>query len=191
MPGATGHPRAGPVALISSVALLAIACDREERTFRVETPSADATTSVRLSPLEPGPTSAPATTPNGYEENAYAMAQGQTLYMAWNCNGCHAMGGGDIGPPLMDDQWRYGSRPEQVYSTLVQGRPNGMPAFGNKVSDQQLWQLTAYVRSMSGLVPMDAAPARTDHMWAAPPPHSSPTTKPLDADKPLSVQMPH
>jgi hypothetical protein len=44
---------------------------------------------------------------------------------------------------------------------------------------------------MSGLVPQDAAPARSDHMAGPPPPHSTPTTKPLDADKPLSVQMPH
>ena len=28
----------------------------------------------------------------------------------------------------MDDKWIYGSRPEQIYSDIVQGRPNGMPS---------------------------------------------------------------
>jgi cytochrome c oxidase cbb3-type subunit 3 len=166
-------------------------CKREERSFRVETPSADATTNVRLTDLVPGPPTTAPTAPNDYEENAYAIAQGQTLYMSFNCAGCHsAGGGGDIGPALIDGQWRYGSRPEQIYSTLVQGRPNGMPAFGGKVPDMQLWQLVAYVRSMSGLVPMDAAPGRTDHISNSPPPHSIPTSQPWGTDKPPGVQMP-
>ena len=46
----------------------------------------------------------------------------------------------------------------------MQGRPNGMPSFGGKVSSQQLWQLTAYVRSLSGQLPKDVAPGRDDHM---------------------------
>ena len=30
----------------------------------------------------------------------------------------------------MDAEWIYGSHPEQIYSDIVQGRPNGMPSFG-------------------------------------------------------------
>jgi hypothetical protein len=52
----------------------------------------------------------------------------------FNCIGCHGNGGGDIGPALMDDVWFYGSSPEQIYASLVQGRPNGMPAYGRKLS---------------------------------------------------------
>jgi cytochrome c oxidase cbb3-type subunit 3 len=181
---ATGHRvRLAAVATAAAaVALLAASCEREERTFRVETPSASAPGSVRVTDFVPGlPGASPAGIPNGYEDNAYMLALGQTLYNAYNCAGCHAQGGGNIGPPLMDDQWRYGSRPEQVYATLVQGRPNGMPAFGGKVPDQQLWALAAYVRSMSGLVPIDAAPGRLDHMQSAPPPHTVKTTRPVDS----------
>ena len=166
------------------IAFTFASCEREERSFRVETPSADATTSVRLTDFQPGQPEPPPPTPNGYEENAYQLAQGQTLYVNYNCIGCHAMGGGGIGPPLMDDQWRYGSRPEQVYSTIVQGRPNGMPSFGGKIPDQQIWALAAYVRSMAGLVPLDAAPGRIDHMQNSPPPHTTPTSKPADSATP-------
>ena len=54
-----------------------------------------------------------------------------------------------MGPALMDDEWIYGGRLEQIHQTLVEGRPNGMPAWGGKIPDEQLWQLAAYVRSLS------------------------------------------
>jgi cytochrome c oxidase cbb3-type subunit 3 len=49
----------------------------------------------------------------------------------------------------MDDEWIYGGRLEQIHQTIVQGRPNGMPSWGGKIPDEQIWQITAYVRSMS------------------------------------------
>jgi cytochrome c oxidase cbb3-type subunit 3 len=69
-----------------------------------------------------------------------------------------------MGPPLMDDKWIYGSEPQKIFETIVQGRPNGMPAFGNKIVSDQVWQIVAYVRSMSGLLRKDVAPGRTDDM---------------------------
>ena len=57
----------------------------------------------------------------------------------------------------MDSRWIYGSEPENIFATIMQGRPNGMPAFGGRIPDDQLWQLVAYVRSLSGQTPQDAA----------------------------------
>ena len=37
-----------------------------------------------------------------------------------------------------------------------------MPAFGNRIPKDQIWALAAYVRSMAGLAPQDAAPNRDD-----------------------------
>lgn len=101
-------------------------------------------------------------TPAGFEENAYAVTQGKRWYRWFNCNGCHAQGGGDSGPPLMDGHWRYGGSAAQIVATLRQGRPNGMPAFEGRMTDEQLWQLAAYVRSMSGQLRTDVAPGRSD-----------------------------
>ena len=84
-----------------------------------------------------------------YYDNADAVNTGKRLFGQYNCIGCHSNGGGGMGPALMDDAWIYGSRLEQIHQTLVDGRPNGMPSWGGKVPDQQLWQLAAYVRSMS------------------------------------------
>jgi cytochrome c oxidase cbb3-type subunit III len=84
-----------------------------------------------------------------YYNNADAVITGKRLFAQYNCSGCHSNGGGGMGPDLMDDVWIYGSRLEQIHQTLVQGRPNGMPAWGGKIPDEQLWQIAAYVRSMS------------------------------------------
>lgn len=64
----------------------------------------------------------------------------------------------------MDDQWIYGSNPENIYATIVEGRPNGMPSFAGKVPTFQVWQIVAYVRSLSGQLSKAASPGRNDHM---------------------------
>lgn len=84
-----------------------------------------------------------------YYDNADAVVAGERLFKQYNCNGCHSSGGGGMGPDLMDGQWIYGSRLAQIHQTLVEGRPNGMPAWGGKIPDQELWQIATYVRSLS------------------------------------------
>jgi cytochrome c oxidase cbb3-type subunit 3 len=99
-----------------------------------------------------------------YEGNAFFLGEGKRYYEWYNCYGCHAAGGGDIGPPLMDDRWRYGGAIEQIRASIAEGRPNGMPAFGALIPDEQIWEIAAYVRAMGGNVPKDAAPSRGDEM---------------------------
>ena len=84
-----------------------------------------------------------------YYDNADAVMTGKRLFGQYNCSGCHSNGGGGMGPSLMDNEWIYGGRLEQIHQTLVEGRPNGMPTWGGKIPDDQLWQISAYVRSMS------------------------------------------
>jgi cytochrome c oxidase cbb3-type subunit 3 len=64
----------------------------------------------------------------------------------------------------MDGGWIHGSEPATIFTVILEGSPNGMPSFRGKIPDDQIWQLVAYVRSLSGLVPPDAAPGRSDHM---------------------------
>jgi cytochrome c oxidase cbb3-type subunit III len=178
--------------IVAALALLVASCEREERGFRVDPPSASRVHTVRLSTLIPGGTTQPATQPvkNEYEENAYAMAAGKRLYSMFNCVGCHAHGGGGMGPPLMDDQWIYGHEPDQVFASIVQGRPNGMPSYMGLIPDYQVWQLAAYVRSMSGLVPKTAAPSRDDDMNVGWPENSKDRQEPRDSTPSKSVEMP-
>ncbi|VXB95140.1 c-type cytochrome [Massilia sp. 9I] len=106
---------------------------------------------------------------NRYEENAFAVSQGKTWFRAYNCNGCHASGGGNSGPALMDATWRYGSDPASIFTSIAAGRPNGMPAFGKRVPEDQIWQLVAYVRSMSGQLSGSVAPSRSDSLYPGEP----------------------
>lgn len=172
-------------AVYSMLALLAglAGCYREERPNPPPPAApADATVSaVRQSEIEPGEKRIAAAVPNGYEENAYALSQGKTLFRKMNCSGCHGQGGGGMGPALMDDKWSYGSEPANIYATIVQGRPNGMPAFGGHLTNEQIWQLVAYVRSMSGQVREDAAPSRSDEFQTAPPENRREKAEPKDA----------
>lgn len=148
----------------AAAALMAVSCEREERRFR-ELPAAAARRNTeRLADLVPGPYTADIRVRNPYEYNAYAVAEGERLFVWFNCVGCHAHGGGGMGPPLMDDQWIYGSDPENIFATIVEGRPNGMPSFRGKLPEYQVWQLVSYVRALSGNIPKDAAGGRQDHM---------------------------
>jgi cytochrome c oxidase cbb3-type subunit 3 len=150
-------------ALIAVLALTIAGCSRERRDFKLPN-GEQLTAGTRLTALQPGSPSDPGLRNNPLEDNAYALNEGKRLFSAYNCTGCHAHGGGAIGPALMDHRWIYGSRPDQIFSTIVQGRPNGMPSFGGKIPEQEIWQIVAYVESMSGNQRKDASPNRDDDM---------------------------
>ena len=84
----------------------------------------------------------------------------------------------------MDDKWIYGFDPANVYASIVQGRPNGMPAFGARIPEAQVWQIVAYVRSMSGFVGSATAPGRTDSMKAAEPEAARDPQRPRNTSTP-------
>jgi cytochrome c oxidase cbb3-type subunit III len=161
-----------------SLALVAlVACEREQRRFVEPTGNVAPQPRVEIATVRPGGTRAegqplpapPADAKGRSDSNAYAVSQGKQLFSWYNCAGCHAHGGGGIGPPLMDSKWRYGAEPAAIYTSIVDGRPNGMPSFAGRIPETQVWQLVAYVRSMSGLVRSDVAPGRADGMQAGEP----------------------
>jgi cytochrome c oxidase cbb3-type subunit 3 len=84
-----------------------------------------------------------------FEGNKLAIAAGQELFGQMNCTGCHFNGGGGMGPALMSGHWRYGGRIEQIYESIAQGRPNGMPSWQDTLQPAQIWALAAYAKSLS------------------------------------------
>jgi cytochrome c oxidase cbb3-type subunit III len=155
-------------AAAATLAVTVASCKDEKREFREMPPAGSPTGVVRESELQPGPTEVAESTKSPYGSNAYALAEGKRLYNQMNCSGCHFQGGGGIGPPLMDDQWIYGSDPSQIFTTIMEGRPNGMPSWKGKLSNQQVWQLVSYVRLLSGLEGTSVSSAREDHMYVSP-----------------------
>jgi cytochrome c oxidase cbb3-type subunit 3 len=157
--------------LLGGIAVTLAACDREERHSRSKPIGETLPAGMSPDTIWPGGTQPPALDPHAklYDYNAPAIAAGQQLYSQFNCVGCHSHGGGSMGPPLMDDQWRYGGRIDQIAASIAEGRPNGMPAWRNKLTDDQIWQLAAYVRTLSGQPSKDAVSSRADAMSSTTP----------------------
>lgn len=159
--------------------LFAAGCEREQRNF-AEPGGGTLTVTTPLSDIRAGGAALAHPVQSPYDGNAYAISEGQRLFEWFNCSGCHAHGGGSMGPALMDEYWIYGKAPDQIFSTIVQGRPNGMPAFGGRIPNQQVWQLVAYVRSLSGELPKAASPSRPDAMsMRKPPAETEPIPQPV------------
>ncbi len=86
---------------------------------------------------------------NPNEGDASAVATGAKLFVAYNCVDCHGAGGsGAMGPSLADGRWHFGGAPAEVFESIYQGRPEGMPAWGSLISPDQVWMLVSYVRSL-------------------------------------------
>jgi cytochrome c oxidase cbb3-type subunit 3 len=150
------------------IALVLSGCSREKRPLVDDTPP-QMTQALSQSSLQVGGGALIGFNSDSPETQAFAMSEGKRLYEWFNCAGCHAQGGGGaIGPPLMDDKWIYGSAPQNIFATIVEGRPNGMPSFRGRIPDKEMWQIVAYVRALSGQARKDAAPSRSDHLSTRP-----------------------
>lgn len=80
-----------------------------------------------------------------------ALQVGQRLFINY-CAQCHGSdAGGALGfPNLRDNEWLYGSDPQAIKTTIMQGRQGAMPAWGAVLGDEGVEQVTAYVTSLSG-----------------------------------------
>ena len=87
---------------------------------------------------------------NPLEGNANARKIGAQLYVSYNCIDCHgADGSGAMGPSLADGRWHFGGTPGELFESIYQGRPDGMPAWGGRIANDQIWSLITYIQSLS------------------------------------------
>ena len=86
---------------------------------------------------------------NTAAQNAKAADEGATLFTGMNCDGCHGGGAvGAVGPSLTDGRWRYGGADADIYRSIAEGRPKGMPSFGGVLQPAMIWRLVAYIKSL-------------------------------------------
>lgn len=86
---------------------------------------------------------------NPLEGNKQAIETGKQLFVAYNCVDCHgAEGAGAMAPSLQDGRWHFGGSAGAVFESIYQGRPEGMPSWGGRISNDQIWMLTSYLRSL-------------------------------------------
>ena len=170
--------------VVAALALALAGCNREEHHDRAKPIGETVPAGESPDTIFPGSSTPPPLDPRAalYDNNANAISKGQQLYLQMNCVGCHSHGGGGMGPPLMDDQWRYGGRIDQIATTIAEGRPNGMPSWRGKLTEDQIWDLAAYVRSLSGLPSKDAVSSRTEGMSGPTPQTLTSKPKPTNSD---------
>jgi cytochrome c oxidase cbb3-type subunit 3 len=59
---------------------------------------------------------------------------------------CHKKTGeGDVGPNLTDKAWVYGFDIKDIFSSIKNGRPNGMPEHASKLNPVEIQQVSSYV----------------------------------------------
>lgn len=149
------NPEFLPIALIASLGLAAADASAQQD------PTADSGPSVvSVTGIYPNGGTPPPPDPTGakFEGNKLAIADGQALFSEMNCNGCHANGGGGFGPALISGNWRYGGRIGQIYESIAQGRPNGMPSWQFILQPTLMWELAAYVQTLPETAPATASP---------------------------------
>ncbi|PAS93766.1 MAG: cytochrome-c oxidase, cbb3-type subunit III [Candidatus Dactylopiibacterium carminicum] len=81
-----------------------------------------------------------------------ARAMGQRLFLTY-CTQCHGSdAGGNKGfPNLTDSDWLHGGEPENIRTTIENGRIGVMAPFGEALGSENVKDVANYVRSLSGL----------------------------------------
>ncbi|GLI94500.1 c-type cytochrome [Methylocystis echinoides] len=103
-----------------------------------------------VSALLPGGGAPRSQVANPVENDPDAIQRGMGYFNMFNCSGCHAPNaGGGMGPSLSNRFFIYGGAPQNIYLSIYQGRPNGMPSWGAMLSESIIWDLVAYIRSIS------------------------------------------
>ncbi len=86
---------------------------------------------------------------NPFHGDPARAREGAALFVSYNCMDCHgADGSGAMGPSLADNRWHFGGTDGEVFQSIYEGRPDGMPAWGGRIPDDQIWRLVAYVQSL-------------------------------------------
>jgi cytochrome c oxidase cbb3-type subunit 3 len=92
-----------------------------------------------------------ATMKSPYAGDMAAIKEGHDLFVNMNCAACHGYDlKGGMGPDLTDTYWRYGGSPADIYKSIFEGRPQGMPAWGRAISPTLIWKIAAYIESKGG-----------------------------------------
>jgi PQQ-dependent dehydrogenase (methanol/ethanol family) len=104
----------------------------------------------------------PSQTRNPLAASADVIAAGRVVFNA-GCQSCHGPAGtGDRGPALNAGVFQHGSDDGDLFRTIREGLPGTqMPPFRG-LTDDQIWQLVTYLRSLSGIsaVAANATPPR-------------------------------
>jgi cytochrome c oxidase cbb3-type subunit 3 len=170
------------IPVVLAFAMLAGGCDREERELRLDPPILAALDHIALMPngISGAPPRVYVALDRPYDNNAFNLGQGKRLYAWFGCNSCHGDGRGGIGPSFLDGWWYYGPEMVSIFGSIRDGRPHGMPAYRDKMTTEQIWQLAGYVQTIGAYSAKTAAPARNDEKQSRPAENRAPAASMFD-----------
>jgi glucose/arabinose dehydrogenase/mono/diheme cytochrome c family protein len=84
------------------------------------------------------------------------IESGKSIYLA-NCTPCHGqLAEGSVGPNLTDDHWVYGGKIEDIYKVIKLGTKNGMNAWKDQLTPEEIRQVSSYIIRLQGSNPPNA-----------------------------------
>jgi putative heme-binding domain-containing protein len=100
---------------------------------------------------------------NPFAGDAKAAKLGESQFRA-NCAFCHGLGarGGGRGPDLSRAQKRHGNSDAELFRTINEGvpgtamPPNGATQQGVGMTEEEIWQVISYIRSVQAKAPAQA-----------------------------------
>jgi mono/diheme cytochrome c family protein len=134
---------------------------------------------------------------------AETLALGEQVYQA-NCAGCHGELGRGDGPQagqlstkprdFSNQAWMAERTEADFFATISQGKASGMPAFADKLNEEERWAAAGYLRTLSFMnsatqaASEPAASSQTDELSAA---GTITVTNPLTSTQtgPVAVQL--
>lgn len=87
---------------------------------------------------------------NPYAGSEQAAEEGEEMYENF-CAACH---GNHLKDPTVGADLKaalkYGDSPADLFQSVNEGRPNGMPSFGGQLGEDRIWKIVTYVASERG-----------------------------------------
>ncbi|MBI5189171.1 MAG: c-type cytochrome [Nitrospirae bacterium] len=85
---------------------------------------------------------------NPFKGQVEEIAEGRKHYSEM-CASCHGEDGkGGMGPGIVGPQYVYGGGDGELYTSVMDGRPGGMPPFKDSLGEKKTWETLAYVESL-------------------------------------------
>lgn len=133
-------------ALSACAAVIVMGC--ESRSTQLAAASAQPASTFYIGP-EPGPYRPLPRAVNPYAGDRRVLPEGRRLFNWYNCSGCHGdHAGGGMGPSLRDSLWYFGGDDAAIFASITEGRDKGMPAWGSKIPQDQIWKIVTYIKSL-------------------------------------------
>ena len=78
-----------------------------------------------------------------------SLTAGEKTYQRY-CRACHGkLGGGGLGPSLIDETWDHGATDGEIFTAIQMGLGPRMEAWDDRIDVTGTWNLVNYIRSLA------------------------------------------